>query len=87
MDEALQPEFINVRLFDWDPSKRERNLKERHIDFQDMQVLLQGPTIVRRSNRKGETRYMVWDFLKLEVVLSLQNCGDVGVNMLTKVLQ
>src|ERR1041385_6371190 len=78
MDEAPQREFITLRVFDWDPSKRERNLKERHIDFQDVQLVLQGPTIVRRSDRKGEARYMVFGFLEnVEVVFVCTIRGDV----------
>jgi uncharacterized DUF497 family protein len=61
--------FARIREFDWDPTKRETNLRGRQIDFQDARFVLDGPTIIRRSDRKGETRYMVFGFLHdVEVV-------------------
>ena len=62
-DESLEDLFAGVRAFDWDPSKRERILRERQIDFQDIRFVIDGPTLIRRSDRKGETRYMVFGFL------------------------
>ena len=67
-DETLKL-FEHVRRFDWDPNKRERILQERHIDFQDARFVLDGPIFIRRSDRKGEMRYMVFGFLEdVEVV-------------------
>ena len=59
----------NVRDFDWNPSKREQTFNERHIAFDDAPIVFQGPIMVRRSDRKGEVRYMVFGFLDdVEVV-------------------
>jgi len=69
MAEDFAALFARVRDFDWDPSKRENNLRRRQIDFHDARFVLDGPTIIRRSDRKGETRYMVFGFLDdVEVV-------------------
>jgi uncharacterized DUF497 family protein len=69
MAEDFAALFARVRDFDWDPSKRENNLRRRQIDFHDARFVLNGPTIIRRSDRKGETRYMVFGFLDdVEVV-------------------
>lgn len=48
--------FAQISAFGWHPEKRERNLRERQIDFEDARFVINGPTIVRRSDRKGETR-------------------------------
>jgi hypothetical protein len=44
IDETLEGPFAGIRAFDWDPPKRKRNLRERHIDFQDARFVLDGPT-------------------------------------------
>ena len=70
--------FARIRTFDWHELKRERNLRERQIDFQDARFLFDGPTIIRRSDRKGETRYMAFGFLHdVEVVVIFTIRGDV----------
>jgi uncharacterized DUF497 family protein len=62
--------FSQVRRFGWDPSKREKILHEREIDFDDARFAFDGPIIVRRSDRKSEVRYMVFGFLDdVEVVI------------------
>jgi uncharacterized protein len=70
--------FANIRGFDWNPTKREQTLRERHIDFQDAKSIFDGPIFARRSDRKGEVRYLVFGFLEdveLAVVCTLR--GDV----------
>jgi uncharacterized DUF497 family protein len=57
MAEDFAPLFARVRDFDWDPAKRETNLRGRQIDFADARFVLDRPTMIRRSDRKGETRY------------------------------
>jgi uncharacterized DUF497 family protein len=52
-DEPLEELFAQIRRFDWNPSKRELNLKNRQIDFEDAKFVLNGPTIIRRSDRKA----------------------------------
>ena len=62
--------FARVRTYEWDARKRESTLREREIDFEDARVVFDGSTIVRRSDRKGERRYMVFGFLdEIEIVV------------------
>jgi uncharacterized DUF497 family protein len=75
---VTQQVFAQVRAFDWDPPKRARNLQDREIDFQDARFVIDGPTIVRRSDRNGETRYMVFGFLNdIEVVVVCTIRGEI----------
>jgi uncharacterized protein len=53
MAEDFAAVFARIRDFDWDPAKRETNLRGRQIDFNDARFVLDGPTIIRRSDRKG----------------------------------
>ena len=70
MAEDLQALFAQIRAFGWDESKRNRILREREIDFDDVRFILDGPTFIQRSDRKGEVRYMVFGFLDdIEVVV------------------
>ena len=70
MSDETSELFAQIRTFDWYPPKREWNLQNRQIDFQDARFVLDGPTIIRRSDRKGEIRYMVFGFLEdVEVVV------------------
>jgi len=77
-DDAAGDVFAHIREFDWDPEKRERTLRERKIDFEDARFVFDGPTIVRRSDRNNETRYMVFGFLDdVEVVVICTIRGSV----------
>ncbi|MFL5000619.1 MAG: BrnT family toxin [Xanthobacteraceae bacterium] len=58
--------FAHVRTFEWDDDKRWANLRDHGIDFEDARVVIDGPTIVRRSDRKGEVRYMVFGYVEGE---------------------
>ncbi|MBI3759232.1 MAG: BrnT family toxin [Deltaproteobacteria bacterium] len=70
--------FANIRKFGWDNNKRDRILREREIDFDDVRFVFDGPTIIRRSDRKGEVRYMVFGFLDdVEVVVICTLRGEV----------
>jgi len=70
--------FSRIRGFGWDNNKRNRILREREIDFDDARVVFDGPTIVRRSDRKDEVRYMVFGFLdNVEVVVICTLRGEV----------
>jgi uncharacterized DUF497 family protein len=60
VDEKNEQLFANVRGFDWNPDKRAQVYRERGIDFDDARHVFTGPCIVRRSDRKSETRYMVF---------------------------
>jgi uncharacterized DUF497 family protein len=69
-DEDWNELFSGIRGFGWDNNKRDRTLSEREIDFDDVRFVFDDPTIVRRSDRKGEVRYMVFGFLDgVEVVV------------------
>ncbi len=77
-DEDFQRLFAGIRDFDWNPNKRAQTYDERGIDFDDAPIVFQGPTAVRRSDRKGETRYMVFGFLDdVEVVFVCTFRGDL----------
>lgn len=68
-EEEFQRLLAGVRDFDWNPNKRDQTFAERGIDFDDARHVFVGPIFVRRSDRKSETRYMVFGFLgEVEVV-------------------
>jgi uncharacterized protein len=68
-EEEFQRLLADVRQFDWDPNKREQTFRERHIAFDDAPIVFQGPILVRRSDRRGEIRYVVYGLLEdVEVV-------------------
>lgn len=76
-NEKLSELFAHIRTFDWNEEKRERILRERQIDFQDARFIIDGPTIILQSDRKGERRYMVFGFLDdVEVVVVCTIRGD-----------
>ena len=67
---AADEVFAHIRAFEWDERKRESNLRDHDIDFQDARRVIDGATFIRQSDRKGEIRYMVYGFLdQAEVVL------------------
>jgi uncharacterized DUF497 family protein len=62
--------FARIRKFEWDEEKREHNLREHKIDFYDARKVMDEPYFFRRSDRKGEARYIVYGFLEdREVVI------------------
>jgi uncharacterized DUF497 family protein len=70
MTEDFEKLFAHVRAFGWNNEKRDWVLRERGIDFDELPSLFEGSTIVRRSDRRGEVRYMVFGFLDdLEIVV------------------
>jgi uncharacterized DUF497 family protein len=77
-EEDFERLLANVRDFDWNRSKRDQVFRERHIAFEDARVAFQGPITVLRSDRKGETRYMVFGLLEdVEVVFVCTFRGDI----------
>jgi len=64
MTEEMQRLFAGVRDFGWDPKKRESNLRDHRIDFEDVRGILDGYTFIRRSDRHGEVRYQIFGFLE-----------------------
>jgi len=66
---AADEVFAHIRAFEWDETKRESNLRSHDIDFQDARRVIDGATFIRRSDRKGEIRHMVYGFLDQEEVV------------------
>ena len=64
MAEDVQRLFADVRDFGWNPKKRETNLIDHKIDFEDVKRILDGPTFIRRSDRHGEVRYQIFGYLQ-----------------------
>jgi uncharacterized DUF497 family protein len=76
--EEIDKLFEGIRFFGFDNTKRERNLRERNIDLEDMRFVLNGPYSVRRSDRRGEMRFMVFGFLDdVEVTFVCTIRGDL----------
>jgi uncharacterized DUF497 family protein len=75
MEDYTDALFAKIRKFGWDPGKRDWTIRERGIDFDEARHVFDGPTIVYRSDRKGEERYVVFGFLddvEIAVVCSLR---------------
>jgi uncharacterized DUF497 family protein len=64
MAEDIQRLFADVRDFGWDPKKRESNLRDHKIDFEDVKHILDGYTFTRRSDRHGEVRYQIFGYIQ-----------------------
>jgi uncharacterized DUF497 family protein len=64
MAEDVQRLFAGVREFGWDPNKRESNLSNHKIDFEDVGGILDGYTFIRRSDRHGEVRYQIFGYVQ-----------------------
>ena len=64
MTEDLQRLFAGVRELGWDPKKRESNLRDKKIDFEDAKGIFDGDTFIRRSDRHGEIRYQIFGYLQ-----------------------
>lgn len=56
--------FARIRKFGWDPKKRESNLRNHGIDFENLKRLFDGYTFTRRSDRHGEIRYQIFGFVE-----------------------
>ena len=69
MAEPAAEVFGHIRAFEWDETKRQSNLRNHDIDFQDARRVIDGATFIRQSDRKGEIRYMVYGFLDQEEVV------------------
>ena len=46
MTEGVQRLFAGVRDFGWNPEKREINLRNHGIDFEDARGILDSPTFI-----------------------------------------
>lgn len=63
-DEYLQRLFADIREFGWNPEKRESNLRDKKVDFDDAREVLKDCTFIRRSDRYGEVRYQIFGYLQ-----------------------
>jgi uncharacterized DUF497 family protein len=78
MAEDLQELFAHVREFGWNPKKREINLRDHKIDFEDVKGIFDGYTFVRRSDRHGEVRYQIFGYvLGREIAVACTLRGDL----------
>jgi uncharacterized DUF497 family protein len=64
MAEDVQRLFAGVREFGWNPKKRESNLRDHGIDFEDVREILDGYTFIRRSDRHDEVRYQIFGYVQ-----------------------
>lgn len=56
--------FADIRTFGWNPRKRESNLRDHKIDFEDAKGIIDDYTFIRRSDRHGEIRYQIFGYLE-----------------------
>jgi uncharacterized DUF497 family protein len=50
--------FENIRGFEWDEEKAASNRRKHGIDFDEAVEIFYGRTLVRRSDRKNEERWL-----------------------------
>jgi uncharacterized DUF497 family protein len=62
--EDLKHLLAGIRDFGWNPKKRETNLRDHKIDFDDVREIFDGYTFIRRSDRHGEVRYQIFGYLQ-----------------------
>jgi uncharacterized DUF497 family protein len=55
--------FASVRDFGWDPEKRDNNLRNHGVDFEDAKRIFDGYTFIHRSDRHGEIRYHIFGYV------------------------
>lgn len=59
MNEDAQKLFSNIRVFEWDEKKREKNLAKHDIDFDDARMVFDDSLLFKQSSRGTEVRYLV----------------------------
>ena len=70
--------FAGIRTFGWNPKKRESNLRDHKIDFEDVRGIFDGYTFIRRSDRHGEIRYQVFGYVEgREIAVACTLRGDL----------
>ena len=51
------------RLYEWDPSKARSNFLKHGIDFSAVERFEWDTAVIRRSDRRGETRYAAYGYI------------------------
>ncbi|HZL31952.1 MAG TPA: BrnT family toxin [Pseudolabrys sp.] len=64
MQEDYTVLFAQIRDFGWNPRKREINLRDKKIDFEDAREVLNNYTFIRRSDRHDEVRYQIFGYVQ-----------------------
>lgn len=78
MAEDFQRLAARIRGFGWSPKKRDSNLCDHKIDFEDVKGIFDGYHITRRSDRHGEIRYEVFGYVdNHEILAAFTLRGDV----------
>ena len=62
-DNDRDASFARIREFGWNRKKRESNLRDHKIDFEDVRGIFDGYTFIRRSDRHDEIRYQVFGYV------------------------
>jgi uncharacterized DUF497 family protein len=57
IDQSKNP-FERIPAFEWDEKKRASNLDKHGIDFEDATEIFYGATLLRRSHRNNEERWL-----------------------------
>jgi uncharacterized DUF497 family protein len=57
MDQSNNP-FERISAFEWDENKRTSNLEKHGIDFEDAIEVFYGGSLLRRSHRNNEERWI-----------------------------
>ena len=52
------------RLYEWDPAKARSNLEKHGIDFTSVSDFEWDTAVIRRSDRRGETRFTVYGYIR-----------------------
>jgi hypothetical protein len=55
---------MEFQEFEWDENKRLKNLVQHKIDFEDVWIIFERPFLSKRSDRKGEERYLAIGFFR-----------------------
>lgn len=57
-DDLVRRLFARIRAFEWDEAKAAGNFRKHGIDFDDATAIFDGPSLIRRSDRGTEERWL-----------------------------
>jgi uncharacterized DUF497 family protein len=63
-EQGLSALFASIHDFGWNPRKRDINLRDHKVDFEDAKGIFGGYTFIRRSDRHGEVRYQIFGYVQ-----------------------